>query len=100
MTTPAVSRLRIKSIARAGGLTEDEFLPAAVHCPSVADPALQGRRRALAGERSWSATQRHYARASSASSWAHTVAMKAETRRRALLPARASALRMKWTRQR
>lgn len=73
MTTPAVSRLRIKSIARAGG---------------------------LAGERSWSATQRHYARASSASSWAHTVAMKAETRRRALLPARASALRMKWTRQR
>ncbi len=40
--------------------------------------------------------RRHCARAASASS----VAMKAETTRRLLLPACASALRMKWTRQR
>ena len=38
--------------------------------------------------------------AASASSWAKAVAMKAETTRRPLLPAWASALRMKWTRQR
>ena len=35
-----------------------------------------------------------------ASSWAKAVAMKAETTRRLCLPAWASALRMKWTRQR
>ena len=38
--------------------------------------------------------------AASASSWAKAVAMKAETTRRPLLPACASTLRMKWTRQR
>src|ERR1700736_693002 len=50
--------------------------------------------------RSWSATFRHCAVAASASSWAKAVAMKAETTRRPLLPACASALRMKCTRQR
>ena len=52
------------------------------------------------GERNWSATFRHCAAAASASSWANAVAMKAETMRRPLLPAYASALRMKWTRHR
>jgi hypothetical protein len=50
--------------------------------------------------RSWSATLRHCSLAASASSCAKAVAMKAETTRRPLLPAWASALRMKWTRQR
>src|SRR5580693_4598186 len=50
--------------------------------------------------RSWSATLRHCALAASALSWAKAVAMKAETTRRLLLPAWASALRMVWTRQR
>lgn len=52
------------------------------------------------GERNWSATFRHCAAAASASSWANAVALKAETMRRPLLPAYASALRMKWTRHR
>jgi hypothetical protein len=38
--------------------------------------------------------------AASALSWANAVAMKAETTRRLLFPAWASALRMVWTRQR
>src|SRR5438132_8902833 len=50
--------------------------------------------------RSWSATCRHWARAASASFWAKAVPMKAETTRRPCLPAWASALRMKWMRQR
>src|SRR5206468_1964870 len=50
--------------------------------------------------RSWSATLRRCAVAASASSWTKAVAMKAETTRRPLLPACASALRMKCTRQR
>src|SRR5882762_9429601 len=50
--------------------------------------------------RSWSATCRHWVRAASASSWAKAVPMKAETTRRPCLPACASTLRMKWTRQR
>src|SRR4029077_14733416 len=49
---------------------------------------------------SWSATLRHWALAAAALSWAKAVAMKAETTRRLLLPAWASALRMVWTRQR
>ena len=48
--------------------------------------------------RSWSATRRHCCRAASASFWAKAVATKAETTRRPLLPAWASAFRMKWTR--
>src|SRR5512132_420993 len=48
--------------------------------------------------RSWSATLRHWVLAASASFWAKAVAMKAETTRRPLLPAWASALRMKRTR--
>ena len=43
---------------------------------------------------------RHWARAVSASSWAKAVAMKAATTRRPCLPAWASTLRMKCTRQR
>lgn len=42
---------------------------------------------------------RHWVLAACASSWAKAVAMKAETTLRPLLPAWASALRMKWTRQ-
>jgi len=43
---------------------------------------------------------RHWTLAASGVSWAKAVAMKAETTRRPLFPAWASALRMKWTRQR
>src|SRR5206468_3596289 len=50
--------------------------------------------------RSWSAICRHWLRAASASSWAKAVPIKAATTRRPCLPACASALRMKWTRQR
>lgn len=39
------------------------------------------------GAELWSATWRHRARATSASSWAQAVAMKAKTTRRPLLPA-------------
>jgi hypothetical protein len=48
---------------------------------------------------SWSATLHHYALAASALSCAKAVAMKAETTRRLLLPAWASALRIVWTPQ-
>ena len=51
-------------------------------------------------ERSWSATLRHWLLAASASFWAKAVAMKAATTRRPFLPAWASALRAKCTRQR
>lgn len=50
--------------------------------------------------RSWSATLRHCSLAASASSWANAVEMKVEMTRRPLLPACASALRMKCTRGR
>ena len=50
--------------------------------------------------RIWSATARHCTLAASGVSWAKAVAMKADTTRRPLLPAWASTLRMKWTRQR
>src|SRR6185295_5636610 len=50
--------------------------------------------------RIWSATARHWVLAASGVSWAKAVAMKAETTRRPLLPACASTLRMKCTRQR
>src|SRR5439155_2950340 len=47
--------------------------------------------------RIWSATARHWVLAASGVSWANAVAMKAETTRRPLLPACASAFLMKWT---
>src|SRR3954453_12079277 len=50
--------------------------------------------------RIWSATARHWPLAACGVSWAKAVAMNAETTRRPLLPACASTLRMKWTRQR
>ena len=81
------------------GCGADWFGSAFGHSTSV---SASSRKAASLGSlgRNWSATFRHCPVAASASSWANAVAMKAETMRRPLLPAYASALRMKWTRHR